>query len=47
MREKLGSFATLHAAQIDTNRLMEKKKKFVSHELCCLLSLNQLYLSQL
>ena len=30
MREKLGSFATLHAAQINTNRLMEKK--FVSNE---------------
>jgi len=45
MREKLGSFATLHAEQIGTNRLMEKK--FVSNEKCCLLSLNQLYLSQL
>ena len=40
MREKLGSFANLQAAEINPNRPMEKKT--VSHELCCLLSLNQL-----
>jgi hypothetical protein len=45
MREKLGSFATLHVAQISTDRLMEKNLSL--NEKCCLLSLKQLYLSQL
>jgi hypothetical protein len=38
MREKLGSFATLHAAQINTNRLMEKNLSLMKNAVSCLLT---------
>ena len=38
MREKLGSFATLHAAQINTNRLMEKNLSLMNYAVSCLLT---------
>jgi hypothetical protein len=38
MREKLGSFANLHAAEINTNRLMEKKLSLMNYAVSCLLT---------
>jgi hypothetical protein len=45
MREKLGSLCE-SACGVNRHKPAHGEK-FVSNELCCLLSLNQLYLSQL